>query len=337
MRILDIEGLTVFYHTDQGAVEALDEVNFSIGKGEIVGLVGESGCGKSTMGKTIARVLPESTGEIVSGSISFQGEDLLKLSEKEINARVRGRAITIIPQDPFVSFNPVFTIGTQFSDILKYKLVAGNRKNGGRKNPLQKLMYPSSKELKKQIIQMLNRVQIPSPEKQMYKYPHELSGGQRQRVMIAMALAPQPSLVIADEPTTALDVTIGAQVLELLKDLTKQFQTSVLFITHDLGVAYDICDRITVMYAGQIMESAPTDSFFKNPCHPYTRGLLDSLPNPQGKIQTIQGDIPSLINPPKGCRFHPRCPRRVDECTEQRPELKELFANHIVHCFKPFL
>jgi peptide/nickel transport system ATP-binding protein len=153
--------------------------------------------------------------------------------------------------------------------------------------------------------------------------------------MIAMALAPQPSLIIADEPTTALDATIGAQVLELLKDLTKQFQTSVLFITHDLGVAYKICDRITVMYAGQIMESAPTDSFFKNPCHPYTRGLLDSLPNPKGEIRTIQGEIPSLINPPKGCRFHPRCTRGVDTCNKQRPEWVELFPDHFVRCYNP--
>jgi len=316
--VLDIKNLSVVYHTDQGAVEALDQVNFSIKEGEIVGLVGESGCGKSTMGKTILRVLPESSGEVVSGSIHFQEDDLLELSEREINARVRGRAITIIPQDPFVSFNPVFTIGSQFMDILKYKSVL----RGG-------------KEIKDEAIQMLKRVQIPSSETQIYKYPHEISGGQRQRVMIAMALAPQPSLIIADEPTTALDATIGAQVLELLKDLTKQFRTSVLFITHDLGVAYKICDRITVMYAGQIMESAPTDSFFKNPCHPYTRGLLDSLPNPKGGIRTIQGDIPSLINPPKGCRFHPRCPRGVDTCNKQKPEWGELFPDHFVRCYHP--
>ncbi len=323
MTVLNIKNLTVVYHTDQGTVEALDQVDCSIKKGEIVGLVGESGCGKSTMGKAILRILPESSGEIVSGTIHFQGRDLLDLSEREMNQRVRGRAITIIPQDPFVSFNPAFTIGTQFLDILKHKLHAGES------------VHPTVGEMKNQVVQMLKNVQIPSGDRAVYKYPHEMSGGQRQRVMIAMALAPQPSLIIADEPTTALDATIGAQVLHLLKDLMKQFQTSVLFITHDLGVAYVVCDRITVMYAGQVMESAPTDSFFKTPCHPYTRGLLDSLPNPKREIQTIQGDIPSLIHPPAGCRFHPRCQRVMDDCSQRRPELKEIFHDHFVRCFNP--
>jgi peptide/nickel transport system ATP-binding protein len=335
MVVLDIKNLTVVYHTDQGIVEALDGVNFSIREGETVGVVGESGCGKSTMGKTILGVLPESSGEVVSGSIHFQGKNLLELSEEEINDGVRGRAITLIPQDPFVSFNPVFTIGTQILDIVKYKLIE-NFESGGQKGFLRRCLHPFSGEMKSRVIQMLKRVQIPSSDQAFYKYPHEMSGGQRQRVMIAMALAPQPSLIIADEPTTALDATIGAQVLELLKDLTKQFQTSVLFITHDLGVAYKICDRITVMYAGQIMESAPTDSFFKKRCHPYTRGLLDSLPNPKGEIQTIQGEIPSLINPPRGCRFHPRCPRALDNCHQQRPESAEIFPDHFVHCFNPY-
>jgi len=322
--VLDIRDLTVVYHSDQGVVEALDEVNLTIGEGEILGLVGESGCGKSTMGKTIPRVLPEGTGEVVKGSVFFQGEDLLALSEKEINDRVRGRGITVIPQDPFVSFNPVFTIGTQVQDIVKHKL----DRNGERRG---------RKDVRKRIVQMLRRVQIPSPERQVYKYPFELSGGQRQRVMIAMALAPQPSLIIADEPTTALDVTIGAQILELLKNLTKRRRTSVLFITHDLGVAYEICDRIMVMYAGQVMECAPTDSFFGKSYHPYTRGLLDSLPNPQGEIQTIRGEIPSLIHPPPGCRFHPRCPRAVKVCENERPGSIEPAPDHRVHCFNPYL
>ena len=336
MVVLDIRNLSVVYHTDQGIVEALDGVNFSIRRGEIVGVVGESGCGKSTLGKTILRVLPESSGEVVSGTIQFQGENLLDLSEKEINDRVRGRTITLIPQDPFVSFNPVFTIGTQILDIVKYKLV-GDSEIRKQKGFFQRCLHPLSGEMKSQVIQMLKRVHIPSSDQAIYKYPHEMSGGQRQRVMIAMALAPHPSLIIADEPTTALDATIGAQVLELLKDLTKEFQTSVLFITHDLGVAYEICDRVTVMYAGQIMESAPTDSFFKKQCHPYTRALLDSLPNPKGGIQTIQGEIPSLINPPRGCRFHPRCPRALDNCHQQRPKSAEIFLDHFVHCFNPYL
>jgi peptide/nickel transport system ATP-binding protein len=325
MAVLDIKNVSVVYRTDQGIVEALDRVDFSIGEGEIVGLVGESGCGKSTMGKTILRILPESTGEVVSGDIYFQGRNLLNLSEKEMNHRVRGKEITIIPQDPFVSFNPVFTVGTQFLDIVKHKGVTEDSHR------------PASRDLRGQVVEMLKRVQIPSADQAVYKYPHEMSGGQRQRVMIAMALAPHPSLIIADEPTTALDATIGAQVLELLRGLTKQFRTAVLFITHDLGVAYAICDRVTVMYAGQIMESAPTDSFFKKPCHPYTRGLLNSLPNLQGEIQTIPGDIPSLIHPPSGCRFHPRCPRVTDPCRRQRPKLTELFPDHGVHCFNPYV
>jgi peptide/nickel transport system ATP-binding protein len=270
----------------------------------------------------------------LSGTVHFQGENLLDLSEKEINDRVRGRAVTLIPQDPFIAFNPVFSIGTQILDILKHKLVEDSG-NSGQEYFLRRLLHPFAGEMKSQTIQMLKRVQIPSSEQAIYKYPHEMSGGQRQRVMIAMALAPHPSLIIADEPTTALDATIGAQVLELLRDLTKQFQTSVLFITHDLGVAYEICDRVMVMYAGQMMESAPTDSFFKNPCHPYTRGLLDSLPNPRGEIRTIQGEIPSLIHPPKGCRFHPRCPRAVGACDQKRPEWVELFPDHLVRCYNP--
>jgi len=336
MVVLDIENLTVVYHTDQGVVEALDGVNLSIRRGEIVGVVGESGCGKSTMGKTILRVLPESSGEVISGGIHFQGKNLLELSEKEINNRVRGQAITLIPQDPFISFNPVFTIGTQILDIVKYKLVE-HPEASKQKGFFRRCLHPFSGGMKSQVIQMLKRVQIPSSDQAIYKYPHEMSGGQLQRVMIAMALAPHPSLIIADEPTTALDATIGAQVLELLKDLSKQFQTSVLFITHDLGVAYEICDRVTVMYAGQMMESAPTDSFFKKRCHPYTRGLLDSLPKPKGGVQTIQGDIPSLINPPKGCRFQPRCPRALDNCYQHRPEEVKIFPNHFVHCFNPYL
>jgi peptide/nickel transport system ATP-binding protein len=323
MTVLDIRQLTVVYHTEQGDVAALDGVDLSIGEGEIVGLVGESGCGKTTMGKTILGILPRPAGEILSGSIHFKGEDLLALSHKEMNDRVRGRAITLVPQDPFVSFNPVFTIGTQFLDILRHKSAPGAR---GRS---------SSKDAKNTVIEFLRQVQVPSAETVIYKFPHEMSGGQRQRTMIAMALAPRPALVIADEPTTALDATIGAQVLELLRGLTKQFQTSVLFITHDLGVAYAICDRIIVMYAGQIMELGGTESLFKRPCHPYTRALLASLPNPRGEIETIPGDIPNLVHPPEGCRFHPRCRFAGERCSEETPEKKQREPGHVVHCFNP--
>ncbi len=336
MSLLEIKDLYVHFHTDQGIVKAIDKASFSIEKGEIMGLVGESGCGKTTMGRTLLRVLPEPSGEVLSGSISFQGENLLKLSEKEVNARIRGRAITLIPQDPGTSFNPVFTIGTQFMDILKHKANKENKKNRGGRGLIQQFRPLSSKEMKKQIIEMLRSVQIPTPAKQLHKFPHEFSGGQRQRIMIAMALASKPALIIADEATTALDVTIEAQILILLRDLTKEYRTSVLFITHDLAVAKEIGDRITVMYAGQIMEAAPAESFLENPCHPYTRGLLDSLPNPKGNIKTIKGDIPRLIDPPKGCRFHPRCPRALPECEEKVPEAKEISPEPMVRCFNRF-
>jgi peptide/nickel transport system ATP-binding protein len=321
MNVLEIKNLTVHFRTDQGLVEAIDRCDLILRKGEIMGLVGESGCGKTTMGRAILRVLPDATGSVVSGTILFDGEDLFALGEKEMNGKVRGRAITLIPQDPYSSFNPVFTIGTQFGDLVRQKAGAGEGETG--------------KSIRDRIIDLLKMVQIPSPDQQLRKYPHEFSGGQRQRVMIAMALATRPSLIIADEPTTALDVTIEAQVLLLLRTLTKELQTSVLFITHDLGVADEICDRITVMYAGQIMESAPTESFFRRPCHPYTHGLLGSLPNPTGKIQTIKGDLPVLIYPPRGCRFHTRCPRATDECAQRRPEPREIDRDHVVRCFRP--
>lgn len=337
MNILEIKNLTVHFHTDQGVVEAVDRVDLSIKRGETVGLVGESGCGKTTMGKTILRVLPEVAGKVAEGSIFFQGEDLLGLDEKEMNSRVRGHAITMIPQDPFSTFNPVFTVGTQFKDIIRYKVGTERRGNEGKEGFLQRLSLQSGKWTKSLIKEMLKSVQIPSPEKQLHKYPHEFSGGQRQRIMIAMALCPHPALIIADEPTTALDATIGIQILDLLRDLTKQFQTSVLFITHDLGVANDICDRIVVMYAGQIMELALIDSFFKKPCHPYTKALLDCLPNPERRIRTIKGEIPNLINPPKGCRFHPRCPRAFSDCNQRRPDVAEIFPDHFVRCFNPYL
>jgi peptide/nickel transport system ATP-binding protein len=333
LSLLEVKEISVHFITDQGIVEAIDRASLSIEEGEVMGLVGESGCGKTTIGRTVLRVLPEQSGRVVSGSIYFRGQNLLELSEKEFNTNIRGRAITIIPQDPSTSFNPVFTIGTQFMDIVKHKANPENQNNREKKGLVQQIVPSSSKEMKKQIIEMLRSVQIPTPEKQLYKYPHEFSGGQRQRIIIAMALASRPSLIISDEATTALDVTIEAQILILLRNLAREYRTSVLFITHDLAVAREICDRITVMYAGQIMESAPVESFFESPCHPYTRGLLDSLPNPKGNIRTIAGDIPPLINPPKGCRFHPRCARALPGCEEGVPEAVEIFPDHIVRCF----
>ncbi len=336
MNLLEIKNLEVHFITDHGVVMAIDKINLSIAKGEILGLVGESGCGKTTIGKSILRVLPEPSGKIVSGTVIFDEKNLLELNENEFNSKVRGRAITVIPQDPSTCFNPVFTIGSQFRDIVKHKVDLKQINSKRNNRTYKKSTIFKRGERNKKVIEMLKSVQLSTPEKQIHKYAHEFSGGQRQRIMIAMALAPNPALIIADEATTALDVTIEAQILVLLRNLTKEYDTSVLFVTHDLGVANEICDRITVMYAGQIMESASTESFFSSPRHPYTRGLLDSLPNPKGKIKTIKGEIPPLINPPKGCRFHPRCPRRLSICEEKIPETTEIKSAHFVRCFNHF-
>jgi len=336
LNLLEIKDLEVQFITDHGIVMAIDKINLSIAKGEILGLVGESGCGKTTIGKSILRVLPEPSGKIVSGAVIFNERNLLEIGENEFNSKVRGRAITLIPQDPSTYFNPVFTVGSQFRDIVKYKVDLKQIEPKTNNRIYRKSTIFKSGDRNKKVIEMLKSVQLSAPEKQMHKYAHEFSGGQRQRIMIAMALAPKPALIIADEATTALDVTIEAQILVLLRKLTKEYDTSVLFVTHDLGVANEICDRITVMYAGQIMESASTESFFSAPCHPYTRGLLDSLPNPKGIIRTIKGEVPPLINPPKGCRFHPRCPRRLSICEEKNPETTEIKSTHFVRCFNHF-
>lgn len=316
--LLDVTSLTVHFHTDRGVVQALDGADLQVKKGEVVGLIGESGCGKTTMARSVLRVLPPG-GRLVSGSIIFKGQDLLALGEKELNRAVRGKRITLVPQDPFNSFNPVFPIGTQIRDLLKWK--------GGEES--------KTRVDEERIWEMLNQVQIPSPGSQLKKYPHQFSGGQRQRLMIAMALLPHPDLVIADEPTTALDVTVEAQILRLMKSLVQGREISVLFITHDLGVASEVCERIVVMYAGQDMETGPAETLFSDPRHPYTSELLASLPNPEGKIRDIPGDVPSLIRPPGGCRFHPRCPQAKGNCSSEKPERIEVSPGHWVRCFYP--
>ena len=316
--LLEVNNLTVHFHTDRGVVQALDGADLQVKKGEVVGLIGESGCGKTTMARSVLRVLPPG-GRLVSGSIIFKGQDLLALGEKELNRAVRGKRITLVPQDPFNSFNPVFPIGTQIRDLLKWK--------GGEEN--------KTRVDEERIWEMLNQVQIPSPGSQLKKYPHQFSGGQRQRLMIAMALLPHPDLVIADEPTTALDVSVEAQILRLMKSLVRGREISVLFITHDLGVASEVCERIVVMYAGQDMETGPAEALFSDPRHPYTSELLASLPNPEGKIRDIPGDVPSLIRPPGGCRFHPRCPQAKENCSGEKPERIEVSPGHWVRCFYP--
>ena len=327
--LLEISDLVVHFETDRGMVEAIDGASLMINRGEVVALVGESGCGKTTMARSVLNVIPSPPGRIVRGSVIFNNQDLLSMGEEKCNSIIRGKAITLIPQDPFSSFNPLFTIGDQIWEVAFAKLRRSRENIRGSFN--------RKKVTEEKILKMLTRVQLPSPKSLLRKYPHELSGGQRQRIMIAMALLPDPDLLIADEPTTALDVTIQAQITSLLRRLVFEQGVSVLYITHDFGVASGIGDRIVVMYAGQEVESAPTVSFFTSPAHPYTNKLLECLPNPDGIIQDIPGRVPSLIDPPKGCRFHPRCDRSIKQCDQEKPSLTEIAPKHWIRCYNPVL
>jgi peptide/nickel transport system ATP-binding protein len=332
--LLSVRDLKVEFGTEHGPARVLDGISLDVAPGEVVGLVGESGCGKTTLARAILGVLPPGVARIGGGAIHFQGRDLLAEPPGVINQEVRGRAITVIPQDPFTSFNPVFTVGAQIMELMKWK--SPGAPAPGRW-PAVLHRYPRGRygADREAALAMLRAVQIPDPERAFRRLPHEFSGGQRQRLMIAMALLPNPALVIADEPTTALDVTIQAQILRLLRELVKGRGVSVLFTTHDLGTAYEICDRIVVMYAGQEMETAPTAAFFERPAHPYTRRLLESLPTPGAEIRDIPGEVPSLVAPPPGCRFHPRCDAATAECRQERPRAQTLGVGHRVHCYHP--
>jgi peptide/nickel transport system ATP-binding protein len=336
---LSVRELEVEFVTDQGVARVLDRISLRIAPGEVVGLVGESGCGKTTLARSILGVLPAGAARVRGGEIRFKGRDLLREDPRVVNEEVRGRAITVIPQDPFTSFHPLFTVGAQVMDLMKWKsprreLAADTT---GRRWPALLCRYPRARRRadRDAVLEALRAVHLPEPERALRRLPHEFSGGQRQRLMIAMALLPHPDLVIADEPTTALDVTIQAQILRLLRQLVKERGVSVLFTTHDLGTAYEICDRVVVMYAGQEMEAAPTGPFFERPAHPYTRRLLDSLPDPGREIRDIPGEVPSLIAPPSGCRFHPRCDYATAECRAGRPAERAVDGEHRVHCFHP--
>ena len=315
--ILEVSGLTTEFHTLSGTVRAVNDVSFSLRKGETLGIVGESGCGKSVTALSIMRLLDRRFGHAHGEYIRFQDQDLLTLSDKQIQ-NVRGNEIAMIFQDPMTALNPVFSIGNQIGEALEKHLGLRGR------------------EKKQRCIELLRSVNIPRPEKIVTEYPHQLSGGMRQRVMIAMALSCHPCLLIADEPTTALDVTIQAQILELLQRIIREQAMSVMFITHDLGVIAEMADRVIVMYAGRIMEVVPVRELFAAPAHPYTIGLLHSRPSLVAKghkLTCIPGMVPSLLDMPPGCPFADRCPRAEADCRSSLPELREIAPGHAVRCF----
>jgi peptide/nickel transport system ATP-binding protein len=324
--LLSVRDVSVSFSTESGTARVLDQVSLTLRRGEIMGLVGESGCGKTTLARTILGALP-ANARMTGTAISFDGLDLLTISPREAEDEVRGRAITFVPQDPFSAFNPLFTVGDQIFELLRWK------------SPDRGLLNRRSRREadRERALALMRRVQLPDPERMLGKYPHELSGGQRQRLMIAMALLPEPRLVIADEPTTALDVTIQAQILMLLRQLAAERGVSVLLTTHDLGTAWEICDRVTVMYAGQTMETAPIEAFFHAPALPYTRLLLDSLPSGDNPLRGIPGEVPNLVDAPSGCRFHPRCPRASEVCRSERPPVSVCGAGHEVRCHHPLV
>jgi oligopeptide/dipeptide ABC transporter ATP-binding protein len=316
-KLVEIRNLRTHFHTEDGVVPAVDGVNFYIKRGETLGVVGESGCGKSVTSLSIMRLIPNPPGKIVEGEILFEGEDLVKKSEAEMR-KIRGNDISMIFQEPMTSLNPVYTIGDQIAEAIQLH---------------QGLNY---KEAVDKAIEMLRLVGIPLPERRVKEYPHQLSGGMRQRVMIAMALSCNPKLLIADEPTTALDVTIQAQILELMKKLKKELGMAIMLITHDLGVVAEMCERVIVMYGGKVVEEADVVSLFKNPLHPYTEGLLKSIPRMDEdveKLHVIEGVVPNPLHLPQGCRFHPRCPYAVEKCTQSQPELEQVAPGRYVACF----
>jgi oligopeptide/dipeptide ABC transporter ATP-binding protein len=323
--ILEIKGLRVEFETFEGVSQVLDGIHLQLGRRDTLGLVGETGCGKSITAKAVLRLLPIPPGRIVSGEILFGGEDLLQKSEAEMK-EIRGRRIAMVFQDPMTFLNPVFTVEEQLVDVI---LAHG----GGNWTDHKKL---DRKGARQKAIELLREVKIPQPELRIKSYPHEFSGGMRQRVLIAMALSKSPQILIGDEPTTALDVTIQAQILRLLNDLVQKHGHSVLLISHDLGVVARVCRRIAVMYAGTIVENCSTVQLFQRPLHPYTRGLLNSILTFSKRRETaegIKGMIPDLVNPPPGCRFHPRCVSTMDGCRVEKPPLVELEEGHWVSCY----
>ena len=372
-KLLEVKNLTTYFFTEEGVVKAVDGVSFDIYENEVLGLVGETGCGKSVTALSILRLV-RAPGKILRGEINFKGTNLLTLDKNEIRTH-RGSDITMIFQDPLNSLNPVFSVGKQISEVFKLhqeneikklrdekilqrKNNISERKNlekkfresGDRLSEEDKEEFQSKiKKMKKDNVHVptlkdvlndvsadiISEVGIADSKEILKRYPHELSGGMRQRVMIAMALSCNPALLIADEPTTALDVTIQAQILDLMKDLRNRFKTSLLLITHDLGIIAEMCDRVAVMYSGNIVEYALALDLFKNPLHPYTQGLLAAIPRIEKrdqKLRVIRGMVPNLIYPPSGCRFHPRCDERMEICDKVKPKLHEIGNKYFVAC-----
>ena len=318
-RLLEVKHLNIHFNTDEGTVHAVNDLSFSLKKGENLGIVGESGSGKSVTALSIIRLIATPPGRIVSGEIIFRGEDLLKKKPDEIR-KIRGNKISMIFQDPMTSLNPLLTVGDQIVEaILLHQKV-------------------NKKEASLIATEMMRKVKIPDPEARMYVYPHQFSGGMRQRIMIAMALCCNPDLLIADEPTTALDVTIQAQILHLMRELNSNSGASIILITHDLGIVAEVCQNVMVMYGGEAVEFAPVKTIFKNPAHPYTCGLLASRPKLNDKekkpLVPIAGYPPDLFSIPRGCTFYPRCKYRSDRCNEERISLETLSPGHSVRCIR---
>jgi peptide/nickel transport system ATP-binding protein len=317
--LLAVEDLSVRFETDDGVVQAVDRLSFTLDEGEVLGIVGESGCGKSVSLMSLLRLLPESA--VVSGRARFRDVDLLSASAGRVR-RIRGREIAFVFQEPMTSLNPAFRVGRQVAEVLREHLDLSRADADGR------------------AIELLDLVRIPAPARRAREYPHQLSGGMRQRVMIAMALACDPKVLVADEPTTALDVTIQAGILDLMRDIRERLGTSIVLITHNLGVVADIADRVLVMYAGRKVEEAPVDELFARPQHPYTIGLMGAIPRPggaaaQGRLREIPGRVPSLVGPWTACAFADRCPRADERTRTEVPALREVRPRHVVACFHP--
>jgi peptide/nickel transport system ATP-binding protein/oligopeptide transport system ATP-binding protein len=317
--LLQIEGYRLAFDGFEGRAQVLDGIDLAISPGESVGIVGETGCGKSVLARSIARLIEMPPGRVLGGSIRFGGEDVLAMDGRAL-ARLRGHGVAMIFQDPMTYLNPVFSIGAQMVDVIR----AHDRAEGKPMRP-----RPAAREA---AADLLGAVRLPDPAALLDRYPHELSGGMRQRVLIAMALTGNPRLLVADEPTTALDVTIQAQVLRLIGELVAERGLTLLLISHDLGVIGALCRRIVVMYAGTVVEDAPAATLFDDPRHPYTRGLLAAVPDlarPDHRAQPIPGHIPNLLDPPSGCRFHPRCPLAIDRCAAEKPLLRDVAGRRV--------